>query len=410
MVCEVRRGGSYGYLGTKDSQPPDLPFVYLPRGLDNSSGAQVEVTSDRWGPLVGQLIHFSFGAGSQFLLLREHVDGQPQGAAVPLPGDFLSGVHRGRFNPKDGQLYVTGMAGWGTYTSEDGCFQRVRYTGDPVQLPIALHIHENGVLVSFSRLLDREIAEKIGNQFVQAWNYRYSQGYGSPELSPRHPGLPGHDPLAVHSAHVLADGKSLFLEILEIQPVNQLHLHLRVDAGPPQDLYATVHKLAAPFTGFPGYRPRSKTIAAHPILADMVALNVPKAPNPWQRSLRGAREIHLAAGPNLSYSVTAFTVRPGEPIKLTFSNPDVVPHNWALARPGTLSKVGDLVNKIIAEPDGVARHYIPQTKDILVYTDIVEPGTDFAISFRAPLQRGRYPYLCTFPGHWMVMNGVMTVE
>jgi hypothetical protein len=410
MVCEVRSGGSYGYLGTKDGQPPDLPFVYLPRGLDNSSGAQVEVTSDRWGPLAGQLIHFSFGAGSQFLLLREQVDGQPQGAAVPLPGDFLSGVHRGRFSPKDGQLYVSGMAGWGTYTSEDGCFERVRYTGDPVQLPIALHIHENGVLVSFSRPLDRELAEKSGNHFVQAWNYRYSQGYGSPELSPRHPGLPGHDPLAVHSTHVLADGKSLFLEILEIQPVNQLHLHLRVDAGPPHDLYATVHKLAAPFTGFPGYRPHSKTIAAHPILADMVALKVPKAPNPWQRSLRGAREIHLAAGPNLSYSVTAFTVRPGEPIKLTFSNPDVVPHNWALARPGTLAKVGDLLNKIIAEPEAAARHYIPRTEDILVYTDIVEPGTDFAISFRAPVQKGRYPYLCTFPGHWMVMNGVMTVE
>ena len=65
-----------------------------------------------------------------------------------MPGEFLSGAHRGRFNPKDGQLYVSGMAGWGTYTPADGCFQRVRYTGDPVQLPIAFHAHENGVLVT----------------------------------------------------------------------------------------------------------------------------------------------------------------------------------------------------------------------------------------------------------------------
>ncbi len=122
MICEVRPGGHYGYPGPKNRQPPDLPLVYLPRGLDNSSGAQVTVPDDRFGPLKGQLLHFSFGTGTHFLILREKVDGQPQGAAIPLPGDFQSGVHRGRFNPEDGQLYVSGMTGWGTYTPADGCF------------------------------------------------------------------------------------------------------------------------------------------------------------------------------------------------------------------------------------------------------------------------------------------------
>ena len=41
---------------------------------------------------------------------------------------------------------------------------------------------------------------------------------------------------------------------------------------------------------------------------------------------------------------------------------------------------------------------------------VVAPGERFAIYFRAPLQKGRYPYLCAFPGHWMVMNGQMVVE
>ena len=66
----------------------------------------------------------------------------------------------GEFNPRDGQLYVTGMAGWGTYTTRDGCFQRVRYTGEPVQLPLAWHAVENGVLLTFSRPLDRVVAEQ----------------------------------------------------------------------------------------------------------------------------------------------------------------------------------------------------------------------------------------------------------
>jgi putative heme-binding domain-containing protein len=410
MVHEIRPGGHYGYPGPRSGAPPDLPLVYLPRGLDNSAGAQVTVPDDRFGPLRGQMLHFSFGTGTYFLLLREKVGGQPQGAAVPMPGEFQSGAHRGRFNPRDGQLYVSGMTGWGTYTPLDGCFQRVRYTGEPVQLPIEFHAHENGVLVRFSRPLDREVAQLPRHQFAQAWNYRYGAAYGSAELSSSHPGQPGHDALAIRSAHVLADGQTLFLEIPELQPVNQLHLHLRPDNREPIDLFATVHRLAPPFTGFPGYRPAAKTIAAHPILADMVALAHRPAPNPWREPIRKSRSISIEAGKNLSYTVRSFKVRVGEPIKLTFINPDVVPHNWALIKPGTLARVGDLANKIIAEPDAASRHYIPRTDDVLVYTDIVNPEDRFAISFRAPDKPGRYPYLCTFPGHWMVMNGEMIVE
>jgi putative heme-binding domain-containing protein len=410
MVCEVRPGGHYGYGGLRDGRPPDLPLVYLPRGLDNSAGGQVPVPDGRFGPLRGQVLHFSFGAGSHFLLLRERVGGQPQGAAVPLPGEFLSGAHRGRFNPADGQLYVTGMAGWGSYTPADGCFQRVRYTGDPVQLPVAFHAHENGVLLTFSRPLDRAEVEQPARHFAQAWNYRYSPGYGSPELSPRHPGVAGHDPLPIRSAHVLADGRSLFLEIPDLQPVNQLHLHLRPDSGPAHDLFATVHRLAAPFTGFAGYRPAAKTIAAHPIEADMAALAIKPAPNPWRDPIAGARAVTIEAGKNLTYSVRSFRVRAGEPIRLTFVNPDVVPHNWVLVRPGALARVGALANRIIAEPDAAVRHYIPRTDDVLAYTDIVGPQDQFTISFRAPAEAGRYPFLCTFPGHWMVMNGEMVVE
>ncbi len=409
MVCEIKPGGHYGYGGPKGGQTPDLPLVYLPRGLDNSSGGQVTVSSDRWGPLKGQMLHFSFGAGTFFVLLRDQVDGQPQGASVPMAADFLSGAHRGRFNPKDGQLYVSGMSGWGSYTPEDGCFQRVRYTGDPVQLPVALHAHQNGVLVSFTQPVEPSIATSPKSHLAQAWNYRYSAAYGSQELSPHHPGMPGHDPLAIRSVSVLGDGRSVFLEIPDLQPVNQLHLHLRVDGGQPHDLFATVHKLAAPFTGFPGYRPVVKTIAAHPILSDLAQASK-TVPNPWRAAIPGARPVTIQAGKNLTFSTPSFTVRAGEPIKLTFMNPDVVPHNWVLIKPGTLPKVGDLVNKIVADPEAVTRHYIPKTDDVLAGTDMVYPQDQFAIYFKAPSERGRYPFLCSFPGHWMVMNGVMIVE
>lgn len=432
MICAVKNAARedlannassspphFGYRGPRDGKPPELPLVYLPRGLDNSSGGQTFISSQSWGPLHGQIVHLSHGAASHFLLLRDEVDGQPQGAVVPLPGDFLSGVHRGRFHPLDGQLYVSGLAGWGTYASRDGCFQRVRYTGDPVQLPVKFHVHENGVAVTFTQAVDRVTAEKSSLQFAQAWNYRYSSAYGSPEYSPSHPSIPGHDPLKIESAHVLADGRTVFFEIPEIQPVSQLHLRLRVEApaegsrpdasSAGHDLFLTVHKLDRPFRDFPGYTPRTKTIAAHPLLRDLASTD-PPVPNPWTKRIVGARKIEIETGKNLTFATKELHVVAGESIEFTLSNPDVVPHNWALACPDSLQRVGEQANRLISDPRAVARQYIPETKEILAYTDVVAPGDRFTVYFRAPDHPGRYPYLCTFPGHWMVMNGVMIVE
>jgi len=415
MICAVRPSVSnddppphFGHGGPRDGKPPELPLAYLPRGLDNSSGGQTVVSSDRWGPLEGQLLHFSFGSGRFFLVLRDEVDGQLQGAVVPLPGEFRSGVHRGRFHPIDGQLYVSGMAGWGSYTTDDGCFQRVRYRGDSVQLPIGFHVHANGVVVQFSQPLEPAIAANPASHFAQCWNYRYSSAYGSAEYSTTHHGVPGHDPLEIRSAHVLADGKSMFLELPDLQPVNQLHLRLNVGENRGHDLFVTVHALDEPFTTFPGHTPWDKKIAPHPILSDL-ALATKRVPNPFAKPLNGARPIKLSTGKNLTFETRTIPVKAGEPLILTLVNPDVVPHNWALAKPGTLKDVGHLANRLVADPEAAARQYIPETDDVLAYTDVVPPGSKFTISFNAPKEPGRYPFLCTFPGHWMVMNGEMIV-
>ena len=408
----------FGHGGPRNGKPPELPLVYLPRGLDNSSGEQVHVPSKAFGPLTDQLIHLSFGSGSWFVLLRDEVAGQLQGAIVPMAGDFLSGVHRGRFSPVDGQLYVTGMAGWGSYTPDDGCFQRVRYTGDLVQVPTGFHTHENGIRITFAQSVDASIATDVKQQFAQAWNYRYSGAYGSPESSTTHPGIAGHDPWLIKSSHVLADRCSLFLEVPDLQPVSQLHLRLHVNendslscspTGSGHDLFVTVHKLDEPFTKFPGYEPSKKTIAAHPLLTDL-ALNAVRVPNPWRNKLQLARAIEIETGKNLSYVTTEFAVKADEPLAITLSNPDVVPHNWVLVQPGSLQRVGELGNRLIADPEAYARHYIPESEEILAYTDIVAPSEKQTIYFNAPTTAGRYPFLCTFPGHWMVMNGVMVVE
>jgi putative heme-binding domain-containing protein len=414
MICLVKPDASaavaphFGYGGPTDGKLPALPFAYLPRGLDNSSGGQVTVPDDRWGPLRGQLIHFSFGQGSHFLVLRDEVAGQPQGAVVPLVGDFRSGVHRGRFNPKDGQLYVSGMNGWGSYTPDDGCFQRVRYTGDPVQLPRGFHVHENGVLISFTQPIETKTIADVANHFAQAWNYRYSPGYGSPEFAPCHAGAVGHESLRIAGVHPI-DATTVFVELPALQPVNQLHLLLQVDQGRPQELFITVHRLDKPFTQFPGYRSTSKVIGALPLARDVAMLGK-TIPNPWLKKLPNASTLELSAGSNLTYSTRTLRAKAGDNVQLTFHNPDVVPHNWVLVKPGALARIGDLTNKLIADPEAVLRQYVPKSDEVISYTDIVQPGQEFTIYFRVPQEKGRYPYLCTFPGHWMVMNGELIVE
>jgi len=388
--------------------PPALPMVYIPRGLDHSSGGQARVPDDRWGPLGGQLVHFSFGACTHFLVLRDEVAGQPQGAVVPLPGDFRSGVHRGRFSPVDGQLYACGMNGWHVYAVEDGCFQRVRYTGGTVQQPIGWRAHRDGVLLRFSAQLDAAAAGDAANHFAQCWNYRYGPAYGSPEFSPSHYGTVGHDPLVIRSATLLPDGRSLFLEIPDLQPVNQLHLHVNVGGGETRDVFATVHALAEPFRDTPDAGGHPRPIAAHPILRD-VAMMKAAVKNPWLESLEGARPITIAAASNLAYATPEFRVAPGELLAVTFVNPDVVPHNWVLVRPGTLEAVGRLADGLVADPEAVARHYVPESDDVIAYADITPPGERQTIHFVAPATPGRYPYLCTFPGHWKLMNGAMIV-
>jgi hypothetical protein len=253
----IEPGGFYGYLGGQAKAPeglvPDRPLCFIPKIADNSSGGQAWVTTDQWGDYHrGEMLHLSWGRCTLHAVLRESINGIWQAATVQFPGlTFLSGPGEGRFHPVDGQLYVVGLTGWQTAAAADGSFQRVRYTGRPVLMPAAFHAHENGLRVRFTVPLDPAVAASPSNYRIEQWNYRWSATYGSFHYSVREPGEIGHDTLRVVSAHLLPDGQSVFLEVPELQPVDQLHLHvdLRAGNGRPMrfDLYATIHQLAAPF-------------------------------------------------------------------------------------------------------------------------------------------------------------------
>ena len=249
----IRPGGFYGYMPMHKRQVEptdyDKPLCWIPRTVDNSAGGQVWVPRGTWGALAGQMIHLSYGRCTMMLVVRDELSGA-QGGVAQLPGKFLSGVMRGRFHPKDGHLYVSGLNGWQTAAVADGCLQRVRFTGETTPLPVGLAVHSNGIKLTFSKPIDRKAADDLDNWSAEQWNYRWSKEYGSKDWSVKDPAVQGRDAVTIKSATLLADGRSVFIEIPGLQPVMSLALRYNLDAADGKifkgDFYLTVNRLGPP--------------------------------------------------------------------------------------------------------------------------------------------------------------------
>jgi len=248
----IKRGGFYGHVNNAFKTPKpttyDNPVCWLPKNIDNSSGGQVWVTSQKWGPFQGDMLHLSYGHCALFKVLLDQVDGEYQGGVVKFPLKFDSGIMRGRFNERDGQLYVAGLNVWQSDGARKGAVHRVRYTGKAVNMPTKLRATKQGVELTFTSPLDEASVADVGNWAVEQWNYKWTSGYGSPEFSVADPAKKGHDKIEVKSAKLLADKRTVLLEIPTIQPVMQMKISANVKAadGSPvkQDVWNSIWKLA----------------------------------------------------------------------------------------------------------------------------------------------------------------------
>jgi len=110
------------------------------------------------------------------------------------------------------------------------------------------------------------------------------------------------------------------------------------------------------------------------------------------------------------FDKTEFSVKAGQPVSLVFNNPDATPHNLAVCLPGSVEEIGLAGNEMAKDPDGIKKDFIPVTDKILHHTKLLNPNTTETLRFTAPSKPGDYPYVCTFPGHWVIMRGVMKVK
>jgi azurin len=84
-------------------------------------------------------------------------------------------------------------------------------------------------------------------------------------------------------------------------------------------------------------------------------------------------------------------------------------HNFLLGASGTLDQIGAAADQLAQSPNAIAQQYVPDIPQVLYSTKLVEPGQTLTFQFKAPAAQGDYPYVCTFPGHWRLMNGVLRV-
>ncbi len=111
----------------------------------------------------------------------------------------------------------------------------------------------------------------------------------------------------------------------------------------------------------------------------------------------------------MKFDKELITAKAGTDVQLVFDNPDHMQHNFVLIKPGTLEKVGAAADKLAVDPNGTKLNYVPRIPEVLQATPLVNPGGKFTLTFTIPKIPGDYPFVCTFPGHWRIMKGILRV-
>jgi len=127
-------------------------------------------------------------------------------------------------------------------------------------------------------------------------------------------------------------------------------------------------------------------------------------------SLAAETVIEVEANDQMRFNIAEFEVVTGQSVKVILKNVGKMPkaamgHNLVILAEGVSSMQFGMKAGAAA-----ATEYIPvELKDkVIAHTKVLGPGEEEEIVFTAPAP-GKYEFLCSFPGHFALMKGVMTV-
>ncbi len=445
-VHRIERGGFHGFIPSAHRDTPQRdfvkPIVWIPHFVDNSPSTPIFITSPTWPEVLqNQLLLTSYGRGTLSLVLVESVGNQWQGSHVKLPLAFNSGTQHARFH-RDGHLYVAGLTSWQSvgHGGARGSLHRVRYTGRPLRLPVAVTTKPGQLELVFSDALDRASATDPANVSLSMWTYPWTSRYGTQGqvYSIKQPGRMGSDPLMVEGVHLSDDGRTLTLNVPELRDslvtrtlgvlpnlpdmieaslglVVAIDYRFRTQDG--ADLHHVLHKT---IHRVPGDTESASTLPHSGSASEGVQSVSPpmttghgsnassSAPAPGRAIVAASgRPIELrSSGVALSYDVTEIRAKTGERLSLRYVNASEMVHNLVIVR-----SERDIEPVGIAGLAAHATEWVPASERarILEASPLAQPGQTVTLDFTAP-SPGVYPYICTFSGHFTVMQGRLIVE
>jgi len=115
----------------------------------------------------------------------------------------------------------------------------------------------------------------------------------------------------------------------------------------------------------------------------------------------------------MKFSVTTIDAKPGEELKIILTNIGSAPkeamgHNFVILKKGS-----DVAAFATAATTAKATEYIPEALkgEVLAHSELLGPRKSSEFTFKVPAEAGDYPFLCSFPAHFMIgMKGVISVK
>lgn len=125
-----------------------------------------------------------------------------------------------------------------------------------------------------------------------------------------------------------------------------------------------------------------------------------------------ANEANIVITSNdlMQYNIKEIKVKAGQKVKLTLRHIgkldiNIMGHNLVILKQGV--NLAEFAVKATTFRDN---KYIPlKSEDIIAHTDLIGAGQTSTIEFDAP-EAGIYEFLCSFPGHFGMMQGKFIVE
>ncbi len=393
-----------------------LPCVWFPHTLMGISTSDIleDTTRGAFGPFAGQYFVADQGHSKIMRMSLEKVKGKYQGACYPFREGFASGLLRLRWG-LDGSLFG-GMTsrGWASTGKAPYALQRLVWSGKtPFEIK-AITAKPDGFEVEFTLPADQKTLQNTMNYQISGFTYKYQSEYGSPIIN--------QQTCAIKGAVVSGDRTKVRLVVDGLREgyIHELKIsNVQTDqgAGLLHNVgYYTLNnlpegeKVVLTASQMAHQHAMPKTAAKMPVKVGAKpsevksAKRITKMPASW-----GQPDQVLTVGtrPNLNYSVKEMQVKAGSKVKLVFNNNDDMTHNLVIVKPNAAAAVGKLAENMGLESSGL--DYVPNSALVLFHTKLLQPNGSEAIYFLAPTEPGTYTYVCTYPGHASVMQGVLKV-